>query len=310
MITQLSILIPVYNDSARELVAELQRQAQAVEGLRYEILVVDDGSTDEAAIAANKAACALPCCRYVSGPRHDCRAAMRNAMARQGTYEWRLMVDARLKVVRQDFIRRYLDSGARAGDVVCGGVTVDGGADTDRLYRENLRFRYERHEQAAHSAEARRQEPYKAFRTTNFFHHRTVLERVPYDERIKGYGYEDVMLGKALCGAGVRVIHIDNPVAYTSFEDNARYLAKVDEAMLTLDSFSAELAEYSPLVSLYGRLKGCGLAWLVKLWHQLFGALERRQLCGSSPSLLVLKMYKLGKFGCLVKTIKKSKLRS
>ena len=56
MITQLSILIPVYNDSARELVAELQRQAQAVEGLRYEILVVDDGSTDEAAIAANKAA--------------------------------------------------------------------------------------------------------------------------------------------------------------------------------------------------------------------------------------------------------------
>ena len=112
------------------------------------------------------------------------------------------------------------------------------------------------------------------------------------------------MLGKALCGAGVRVIHIDNPVAYTSFEDNARYLAKVDEAMLTLASFSAELAEYSPLVSLYGRLKGCGLAWLVKLWHQLFGALERRQLCGSSPSLLVLKMYKLGKFGCLVKTIK------
>lgn len=48
MINELSILIPVYNDNATALVRVLQAQAEAVDGLEYEILAVDDGSTNEA----------------------------------------------------------------------------------------------------------------------------------------------------------------------------------------------------------------------------------------------------------------------
>lgn len=298
MITQLSILIPVYNDVAAPLVAELRRQAEAVAGLEYEIVVFDDGSDCASAVERNKAACALPRCRYVQGGRHACRAAMRNAMARHGRYEWHLMLDARVSPVHGDFIRRYLESGAREGEAVVGGVCVDGGVDTPRLYRENLRFRYEKREEKNHSLEARRKRPYASLRTTNFFHHRSVLERVPYDERVMTYGYEDVLLGKALQEAGVGVLHIDNPVAYTSFEDNARYLGKLDEALSTLHAFAPELQGYSPLLALCSWLRRAGLLLVVRLVHRLCGGRVRKMLAGRRPLLLLLKLYKIGCLAC------------
>lgn len=224
MVTELSILIPIFNDDASRLVDAVYRQAQAIEGLRYEIVVFDDGSTDEAMIALNRSLECYSCCRYVRAEHSKCRAAMRNKMSSVGRYEWHLMIDARLTLVYDDFLKRYINSDVLPGEVVCGGVCVCGGADEATLYCQNLRFRYEKYEETTHSTAERTRNPYNAFRTTNFFYHRTVLQRVAYDERIIGYGYEDVMLGKCLQRAGVRVLHIDNPVAYTSFESNARYL--------------------------------------------------------------------------------------
>ena len=43
IIQELSILIPVYNDDATLLVKSLSKQAQAILGLCYEIIVFDDG---------------------------------------------------------------------------------------------------------------------------------------------------------------------------------------------------------------------------------------------------------------------------
>lgn len=295
MIKELSILIPVYNDNPIPLVKELSCQARNIDGLCYEILVIDDGSTDKDLIRDNEAVVnALPCCRYILEKHNDCRSAMRNNMVRHGRYDWHLMVDARLKIMKDDFLWRYLDSGALCGEAVCGGVMVDGGGDTCRLYKENLRFRYEKNEEKNHSVELRLRYPYKSFRTTNFFYHHTVLERVPYDERIKGYGYEDVMLGKAFERERVVVRHIDNPVAYTSFEDNKRYLEKIEEAMYTLNGFADELTMYSPVLRFKSIFRKYRMLWAMRLWHNVFSWLERKQLCGNSPSLLVFKVYKFG----------------
>lgn len=292
MLKQLSILIPVYNDSAVGLAQVLQRQAEAISGLEYEIMIVDDGSTDSSTIAENTSIERLRNCRFVRGKRHDCRSAMRNALQKHARYPWRLMVDARLSILGDDFLERYLQS-ARDGEpcVVCGGVEVRG---SDEMMRENLRFRYEKHEERNHSAGVRQRRPYLSFRATNMMYHGSVLERVPYCERIKGYGYEDVMLGKNMQEAKMSVRHISNPVAYTSFEGNASYLGKVEEALLTLRTFDTELALYSPLLCAERRLRGFGMLPLVRLFHRLFSTLERRNLTGSRPSLLVFKLYKLG----------------
>lgn len=303
MINEISILIPVYNDIAVGLVDKLHRQASAIDGLKYEILVVDDGSDDKEKIGENSVINGIENCRYVVSCHHSCRSAMRNAMQEHARYEWRLMVDARLSVVYDDFLLRYLRCGAEPGEAVCGGVEVRGSCSADNggsacqtrlLYRENLRFRYEKYEERNHSIAARREEPYKSFRTTNIFYHRSVLERVPYDESIKGYGYEDVKLGKDLCCAGIRVLHIDNPVAYTSFEGNERYLEKIEEALHTLRSMGDELVDFSPLLTSERKLRQLHLWWAVRLFHLLFGKMEKQNLCGKRPILFVFKLYKLG----------------
>lgn len=299
MIQELSILIPVYNDDATRLVRSLSKQAQTISELSYEIVVFDDGSSDALMRENNAQLAALPCCRYIFVPHHPCRAAMRNDLHRQGKFEWHLMVDARLSLVYDNFLMRYLQSGVGIGEVACGGVTVDGGALSHKLYRNNLRFRYEKYEEPNHSCKIRSTHPYLSFRTTNFFYHVSVLNLVPYDERVTSYGYEDVLLGKTLCEKGIKIHHIDNPVAYTEFEDNGRYLQKVEEALQTLHQFAGELEEYSPLLkiqNLFGRLHILGV---VKLYHALASPWERKVLCDKRPFLFLLKLYKLGYYASL-----------
>lgn len=294
MIQEVSILIPVYNDDATRLVHSLSEQAQVIFGLSYEIVIYDDGSTVRQSIIVNKALEKLPYCRYMYVAHHPCRAAMRNDLHRQGKYAWHLMVDARLSLVYDDFLMRYLESGVGIHEVVCGGICVDGGNQMQKLFRQNLRFRYEKHEEQNHSCVRRARHPYQSFRTTNFFYHTSVLEQAPYDERIKGYGYEDVLLGKALKEKGIKVNHVNNPVAYTEFEDNERYLRKMEEAMRTLHQFEGELYGYSPLLKIQSILGRFHLLPLVRLYHALAYRWEQKILCGHSPSLVLLKLYKLG----------------
>ena len=51
---QLSILIPTYNYACLPLVKELYRQATAIVGLNFEILVAEDGSSDARTMATNE----------------------------------------------------------------------------------------------------------------------------------------------------------------------------------------------------------------------------------------------------------------
>lgn len=294
IIQELSILIPVYNDDATLLVKSLYKQAQAIFGLCYEIIVFDDGSTDKKNIENNFSLTLLPHCRYICAEHHDCRAAMRNDMFRQAKYEWHLMIDARLTLMNEDFLMRYLCCDTQVGEVACGGVCVDGGSLAAQLYRENLRFRYEKHEESKHSYLERKAEPYKSFRTTNFFYHKSVLEQVPYNEQVKGYGYEDVLLGKALSEKKIKVTHIDNPVAYTEFEENLVYLRKIEEALRTLHSFEGELNDYSPLLHARNILRKFHLLGAFRKFHALCKGWELMNLCSNMPSLFIFKLYKLG----------------
>lgn len=294
IIQELSILIPVYNDDATLLVKSLSKQAQAISGLCYEIIVFDDGSTDVTSVEINKTLTLLPHCRYVNVEHHDCRAAMRNDMFKQAKYDWHLMIDARLTLMNDDFLMRYLCCGVQVGEVACGGVCVDGGLLTAQLYSENLRFRYEKHEESKHSYLKRKADPYKAFRTTNFFYHKSVLKKVPYNEQVKGYGYEDVLLGKALSEKKIKVIHIDNPVAYTEFENNQVYLRKIEEALRTLHAFEGELNNYSPLLHARNILRKLHLLGPFRKFHALCKGWELMNLCSNKPSLFIFKLYKLG----------------
>lgn len=132
---------------------------------------------------------------------------------------WLLFIDAST-TIPEGFVSRYL-AHVGAADVVVGGVAVrDGGNIT------SLRWRYEHAKMKKNKASERNRHPYKSFRTTNFMVKKSVMLSHSLPMNVAGYGYEDVLWGKALAQDGVSVRHIDNPVYYDELESNTRYLAK------------------------------------------------------------------------------------
>ena len=289
--TGLSILIPTYNGVCTALVSDLQRQAEAL-GVDYEIIVADDGSSDHAAIEANRGINGMTRCHYVECRPNRGRAAIRNYLACQAAYPWLLFVDSDMTVRRDDFLSRYAKCAGE--DVVYGGVSIGGDGS---MLGGNLRYRYEKRAEAEHSAERRQQAPYHDFHTANFMIRRELMLAHPFDERFRHYGYEDVLLGKQMKLLGIGIRHIDNPLSFETFEDNATFVSKTEEGLRTLHEFRDELRGYSRMLDFQDRHRGL-IPWL-RVFHRLFGKMERRWLTGNHPSLTLFNIYKMGYFSLI-----------
>ena len=196
MITSLSVLIPVYNRDCSQLVRALQRQAMRIEGLQFEILVADDGSSQEELKAANR-------------------------------------------------------------------------------------------------AEERAKRPYMAFVSKNFMIRRKVMLQCPFDERIRRYGYEDVLLGKRLQQARAQVKYVDNPVGFSTFESNAAFLRKTEDALLNLVTLREEMSGFTHIQSVAERLMRQHFEGPLLLLFSLLRPLMRHCLLGDNPSVACFNAYRL-----------------
>lgn len=286
MMKQLSILIPTFNDDCIELVTDLRRQAEACEDLEYEIIVADDGSTNIEMVQKHEQINTWPHCRFVRREKNNGRAAIRNILAALAQYSWLLFIDSDMSVVRDDFIARYIS--APLNGIRYGGYEVIG---TDRT---NLRNTYERAFAATHTIEQRKTQPYRHFHTSNFMTSKALMERFPFDERFRYYGYEDDIYGKCMMENHIEIEHIDNPIGFSKYESNEAFLQKTEEGLHTLHRFSDELTDYSALLTIVRKLNRWKLAPVMCVFHQLFHPLEYRHLCGPHPSLFIFRLYKLG----------------
>jgi glycosyltransferase involved in cell wall biosynthesis len=289
MIHELSILIPTYNGDCRQQVSALSFQAEAVEGLRYEIIVADDGSTDHHAVELCHEVTTLPHCRFITRYENRGRAAIRNFLAREARYEWLLFMDCDMTILNNRFLRTYLDDADNC-DVAYGGYVVGSGE------LSCLRYIYEKQCELMHRAEERRKRPYLHFHTCNFLVRRELMLRHPFDERFRHYGYEDVLWGKQLRQAGIRITHLDNPAGFCTFEDNPHFVNKTEEGIRTLHHFRNELRGYSQMLTFVDGIHLNIVRMAIRLWHRLIGPAERRNLCSKHPRLRIFKLYKLGYF--------------
>ena len=280
---ELSILIPTFNDPCSTLVGNLQQQAEEL-GISYEILVADDGSTQQNVLEENRSINALPHCQLIERRVNAGRAAIRNFLAQQARYAWLLFIDSDMVVCRNDYLRKY--ASCEETPIVDGGVVIG------TAISGNLRSMYEKAAESKHTYEERQQSPYRDFHTANFMIQRALMIEHPFDERFRNYGYEDVLFGKAMEQAGVPILHIDNPMSFEIFEENEHFVSKTEEGLRTLYQFRHELKGYSRLLDRAQTLPRTPIRW----WHQLFGAMERRHLTGRHPSLWVFKIYKIGYF--------------
>lgn len=289
---EISVLIPTYNHVCVALVKGLAQQLEAVGG-DYEIIVADDGSTDAATVAENQVINTLPHCRYIVREENVGRAAIRNFLVREAQQPYVLFIDSDMTLISDDFIRRYLDSDCDT--VIDGGVAIGGDPDT---LKGNLRYRYEKAEEARHTAPERQKTPYQHLHPANLLVRRDLMLDHPFDERFRHYGYEDVLLGKSFREQRIPIAHIDNPLGFCTFETNADFVAKTEEGLRTLGQFRDDLRGYSRLLTLISNIHIPAVLTVIRLWHRLFGRLERRNLCGNRPSITVFKLYRLGYFIC------------
>lgn len=323
----LSILLPSYNNDCRPLLKSISRQASALVGsllyrprctgqpyvaFIYEVIVYDDCSTLQETANLNRKLCdELPNCKFVSGTSNVGRSVARNRLVKEAKYEWLLFIDSDLLPVSDDFISAYVKvllSMYTATDeavvrrkattqAFVGGLAVC--ADNSDTEISNLRFAYEKRAIKQHNCSWRRVNPYSAFHVSNLLIMRDVMLSHPFDSTLQRYGYEDVLLGKELQKDGIIVEHIDNPVAFSHFDENASFVAKTEEGLQTLHSLSAKMRGYSGIQTFVERLSAFGLVPLLRFAFQLTGGMMRRNLQGKRPSLKIFDLYRIGYYASL-----------
>lgn len=301
MMRSLSVLLPAYNKDCSLQVKRLSQLAQTLKAKRdieVEIVVMEDGSTDEAFLHNNAEACASnPLCRHIINKENVGRARVRNRLMRVAKGEWFLLLDTGLRIPEDDFLEKYAAATEEHPEVrvVCGGLQVE-----EPPFR-SLRYRYEVATMARRSVEARNNDPYASMLISNMLLHRSVAERIPIDERFVTYGYEDVMFGKRLREEHVRVLHINSLVTHAIDESNRAYMAKTEQAMHTLYNFREELKDEVRLLQMLERLRRYVPLTLISGFHRLFGGLIRRNLTGHRPWWRLFNVYKLGYYAGIVK---------
>ena len=283
----LSVLIPAYNCNCLPLVEQLLPMLQDYLET-YEVIVCDDGTADLEITKNNEAINQLPGCRYILKQKNAGSAANRNYLAAISQYPLLLFLDCDISITNQQFLQQYLTT--PIDGVVNGGISIV----NDEHLKNNLRYCYEHAEALVHTAERRQTNRYQHFRSTNFMITRNAFERCTFDERFTRSGYEDVLYGKQLKQKHINVVHIDNPVLMTKFESNPDDVLKIEHSLRTLHAFQNDLRGYSRMLTFVSGIHLSVIKDLIRLWHRLFGKAERRNLCGSRPSLLVFKLYRLG----------------
>lgn len=291
-IAELSVLIPNYNYVCLPLVRRLQSLLESA-AIPYEIIVADDGSTDLQTIEANRPIATLTNCQYLIRPKNVGRAVIRNILAQTAQYAFLLYIDSDLTIINDQFIRRYVDCLNESTTVIDGGVSIGGNPEA---LKGNLRYLYEKAEEPNHTAICRQASPYQHLHTANLLIRKELILQHPFDERFRYYGYEDVLLGKTLRQHQIPITHIDNPLGFHTFESNSDFIVKTEEGLRTLYQFRRDLRGYSRLLTFVSGIHISLILSLIRLWHRLFQKAERRNLCGSRPSLLVYKLYRLGYF--------------
>lgn len=304
MINTLSILIPTYNHICTELVESLQAQASSLPNLEYEILVADDGSTDEYTIEENRIINQLDNCRYIERETNVGRAAIRNFLAKEAKYPWLLFIDSNMDVILSEYLSNYLnqikENNADFEDsihikygVIYGGYQIKRDDETKERLKNNLRYIFESRGTQNGDYRERQANPYRDFHTSNFIVQRSIILKHPLDERFYHYGYEDVLWGKTLKDNHILIKHIDNPLGYEHFIGNMSFVSKTEESLRTLYQFREEFEGYSKIIDYAQRLKRWHLSHLCQKLFPLFSLPIKARLTGNKPSILWFNIYKL-----------------
>lgn len=281
----LSILIPVYNCDVRQLVADLHQSALAWGG-KFEIVVADDGSAHPLVNAEIER---LEHVRFHALPENVGRARIRNKLIAAAHYQALLLLDADARLVSRGYISKYMEHWDQQS-VVCGGRVYAMQQPENPDLQLHWRYGREREQQ---SAKKRDTNPWHGFQTNNYLVPAEVARRLPFENRLSGYGHEDTLFGLRLREANIPVVHIDNPLMHIGLENAEVFVAKHRQAvrnLLLLESQGFVLP--TRLMRVCGHLQSAHQ--IIRSMYRLTKAWMLRNLMSRNPSLLVFDLYRLG----------------
>jgi len=282
---KLSVLIPAYNYDCTKLVSDLAKQLPD----DAELIVADDGSTDANSLQQLEAINEIPHCRLIKFNENAGRSIIRNKLADASQGEWLLFLDCDAEVRSDKFIENYLN--IKNADVICGGAMAPDRCPSPQV---SLRYLYERDFWTKHLAYKRSLKPYENFTTFNFMIKRDLFMNIRFNEKITGYGYEDVMFGKELSKQNITIKHIDNQLTHIGLEPNDEFLNKTEESIRSLKEVASDIQGNSALLDTYNKIKSNSLAGVLRTFHDIFGDMERKHLLAPGPEIWIFKLYKLG----------------
>jgi len=284
----LSILIPTYNYSIVDLVKTIWKQCKE-EALQFEILVVDDCSTDIKIKEQNNAINELDACRLIENPQNLGRTASRNLLAQKAAFNWLLFLDADVIPVNENFIKNFKLQNNKAHKVIYGGVRY---LDTLPKKENMLRWKYGKKREAKSVAQ-RLKEPYfiisqnLLIQKTVFFDTNTIQKN--------NYGL-DILFSNNLKKNNITVKHIDNPVYHLGLETSEVFIEKSLESVKTTVNLENEhllSSDLRPLQKNYLYLKKWKLTRLFSWFITILKKQIRKILLSKNPSLFLFDLYRL-----------------
>jgi glycosyltransferase involved in cell wall biosynthesis len=237
----LSVCIPIYNSDVRALVNTLCQQIVDLPRASINIVLIDDAS-DPACQTINQFT--APCVKYIQLPKNIGRSRIRNAFLKYTDADYLLFIDGDSTIQDPLFLKKYADYLTQQPIEVLVGASV---YQNQKPYRsQHLRWSYSTQRESL-DYHKRTQHQHSGFKTNNFIIRRSVLQQIPFDERLTGYGHEDTLLGLQLAKQHIPIAHIDNPVWNLKLDTNAEFLSKTDSALKNL----LWLAENHPVLRVF-----------------------------------------------------------
>lgn len=286
----ISILIPVYEESCIHLVNDLREQAKKLSE-DYEILVFDDCSPTRR--EDNRPLASMRGVFYHELSANVGRSAIRNLLADRAKGDKLLFVDCDSKVVREDFLEKYLNE-ADTADVLIGGTVYCPKSKVPKGCE--LHWKYGTQVECNKTGKKT-----DTFQANNFFIKKVVFEKVKFDERIKGYGHEDTIFGIELKKAGFAIRNIDNPIEHSGLKNFKNFIASTETAVRNMrkimqnSEFSNSVGDIR-LIKAYKKLGAFGLRGLYSRLFKITKPSVLSLLRSDNPNLRLLDLYKLGVF--------------
>ncbi len=287
----LSIVIPIFNQDVRTLVYTLVKQCNKL-NINYQVLCFDDGS-EQKFREINKELAFKINVNYTEMPENLGRSKIRNWLGKAAYYEYILFLDGDSTVKSKDFIKKYLDHLPTQG-VVYGGRQYT--TKNPRAKKKILHWKYGVKREAL-SAKKRNKDPYLNFQSNNFLIPEPLFKENLFDEKVEGYGYEDLLYALDLMKKGISISHIDNQVIHDGLEINTVFIKKTEHAISNLVIlYKNGKIKNSRLIKSYAKLNDYGLtnsfAWTYAKMEEKI----KKNILSDNPSISLFNMWKLHLF--------------